>query len=259
MQIEILETLIMHQYLLNILKIAILNIILIFIYGCSSTHKLATIDDVTFDNKFTRGIHVVDNGESLYVIAFRYGRDFRKLAAVNSIDYPYKIYPGQKIHLNQTTYLRSNIGKNLSKNNKNLNKSSRPNKNISKNSHIKQEDTVDSWVWPVTGKIKTTFKQNNKFNKGIDITVNKTTGVKSAADGIVVYRGTGLKGYGKLIIIKHSDMFLSAYAHNDWLMVNEGQRVKKGQKIASIGKTTKQLHFEIRKLGKPVDPLKFLP
>jgi lipoprotein NlpD len=116
------------------------------------------------------------------------------------------------------------------------------------------------WSWPANGKIVATF--SDPVSKGVDIAGRKGEPVTASASGRVVYIGEGLRGYGKLVIIKHNDTFLSAYAHNDAILVKEGQSVVKGQKIAEIGSTgtdQTKLHFEIRQLGKPVDPLKFLP
>ena len=116
------------------------------------------------------------------------------------------------------------------------------------------------WQWPVKGKILKNFYQTGK--KGIDILGKYGQSVRSAALGKVVYSGDGLIGYGNLVIIKHNDLYLSAYANNRRLLVNEGQQVKKGQEIAEIGRAkdkTSTLHFEIRKNGKPVNPVNFLP
>ncbi|ARO89021.1 peptidase M23 [Nitrosospira lacus] len=122
-------------------------------------------------------------------------------------------------------------------------------------------DNVDrvEWIWPAKGKILEGFSE---ITKGIDIAGNPGQSVAASAGGKVVYSGAGLRGYGKLIIIKHNNTYLSAYAHNDKILVKEGQTVTKGQKIAEMGNTDTtvvKLHFEIRKNGKPVDPLKYLP
>lgn len=121
------------------------------------------------------------------------------------------------------------------------------------------EDAVD-WGWPAKGKIIAGFSEAS--NKGLDIAGKPGDPVIASAPGRVVYSGSGLRGYGKLVIIKHNKTYLSAYAHNKDILVKEGQSVVKGQKIAEIGDTDSdrpKLHFEIRKLGKPVDPAKFLP
>jgi len=117
------------------------------------------------------------------------------------------------------------------------------------------------WDWPVRGDIIRRFKSQGK-GRGIDITGISGTPVKAAAQGVVVYSGNGLKGYGNLIIIKHNEDFLSAYAHNRDLKVKEGEPVRRGQEIAAMGQSDAEcvkLYFEIRDKGKPVDPLKYLP
>ena len=122
------------------------------------------------------------------------------------------------------------------------------------------DEKVD-WVWPAKGKIVTGFSEAASL-KGIDIAGASGQPVAASAGGKVVYAGTGLRGYGKLIIIKHNGTFLSAYAHNKEILVKEGQQVTRGQKIAEMGNTDAdqvKLHFEIRRQGKPVDPLRYLP
>jgi len=119
-------------------------------------------------------------------------------------------------------------------------------------------DTPD-WMWPAKGRLIATFTE---ANKGVDIAGVKGTPVLAAAPGRVVYAGQGLRGYGKLVIIRHSELWLSAYAHNDQILVREQQEVTRGQKIAEMGATDAEqvkLHFEIRRQGRPVDPLKHLP
>jgi lipoprotein NlpD len=122
------------------------------------------------------------------------------------------------------------------------------------------DDEKLDWGWPVAGKVIAGFSEAT--NKGIDISGRLGDPVFASAGGRVVYSGQGLRGYGKLIIIKHNNTFLSAYAHNKDILVKEGQNVLKGQKIAEVGNTDAdqaKLHFEIRRLGKPVDPSRFLP
>lgn len=119
---------------------------------------------------------------------------------------------------------------------------------------------ADSWLWPADGKLAGRFGAAG--GKGIDIVGPRDTPVKAVAPGKVVYSGTGLRGYGQLLIIKHAGEFLSAYAHNDNVLVKEGDVVKAGQKIALMGDSDAdrvKLHFEIRRYGKPLDPLDYLP
>jgi len=117
-----------------------------------------------------------------------------------------------------------------------------------------------AWIWPANGKTIGTYSENG--GKGVDIAGKAGDPVLAASDGRVVYSGTGLRGYGKLVILKHNNTYLSAYAHNQTILVKEGQSVTKGQKIAEMGNSDAdqvKLHFEVRRLGKPVDPLKYLP
>ena len=118
------------------------------------------------------------------------------------------------------------------------------------------------WQWPTQGRVIAGFSSAEGGNKGIDIAGSKGQAVKAAADGKVVYAGNALQGYGNLIIIKHNDQFLSAYAHNDSIKVDEQDNVKAGETIATLGSTgtnSNKLHFEIRYLGKSVDPTRYLP
>ncbi|MCL2523409.1 MAG: peptidoglycan DD-metalloendopeptidase family protein [Betaproteobacteria bacterium] len=116
------------------------------------------------------------------------------------------------------------------------------------------------WIWPATGKLVAPFSESG--NKGLDLAGKAGDPILAAGDGKVVYVGSGLRGYGELVIIKHNATFLSAYAHNRKILVKEGAQVTRGQKIAEMGNTdsdTVKLHFEIRKQGKPVDPAQYLP
>ena len=121
-------------------------------------------------------------------------------------------------------------------------------------------DSLD-WAWPAKGRIIAGFSDTANL-KGIDIAGTAGQAIHASAPGRVVYAGNGLRGYGKLIIIKHNATYLSAYAHNREILVKEGQQVARGQKIAEMGNTDAEqvkLHFEIRRQGKPMDPTKYLP
>lgn len=123
-----------------------------------------------------------------------------------------------------------------------------------------------TWGWPVnntnSGQLLKRFSTEGVGSKGIDIAGKRGDSIKASADGVVVYAGEGLVGYGKLIIVRHNDEYITAYAHNDRLIASEGQKVKLGQQIAELGSTgtdREKLHFEIRYKGKPIDPLGILP
>lgn len=123
------------------------------------------------------------------------------------------------------------------------------------------DDAKLDWAWPTSGKVIAGFSEGSNL-KGIDIGGKAGQPVLASAAGRVVYAGAGLRGYGKLVIVKHNNTYLSAYAHNREILVKEGQQVSKGQKIGEMGDTDAdqvKLHFEIRRLGKPIDPTKFLP
>ncbi|MYM66309.1 peptidoglycan DD-metalloendopeptidase family protein [Pseudoduganella sp. FT55W] len=122
------------------------------------------------------------------------------------------------------------------------------------------DDASLSWVWPADGKVVATFDEGK--NKGVDISGKAGQQVVAAGAGKVMYAGSGIRGYGNLVIVKHSNNLLSAYAHNRTILVKEGQSVSKGQMIAEMGDSdtdSVKLHFEIRQQGKPVDPSRFLP
>jgi len=124
----------------------------------------------------------------------------------------------------------------------------------------REGDDDINWMWPASGQVAGAFDESR--SKGLAITGKAGDPVLASADGRVVYAGSGLRGYGNLVILKHNNTYLTAYAHNQTLLVKEDQAVRRGQKIAEMGATDAervQLHFEIRKLGKPIDPAKLLP
>lgn len=206
---------------------------------------MQTVLSVRQKNKSTV---LVEKGDTLYSLAKENNMPAWKLASINGLKKPYVIYPGQKLRLKG--HPASTI-------------STRPQTRTS----TKKWTPADSnravnWQWPVKGKLIGKFNKRKNDAKGINIAGQEGKAVKAAAPGKVVYSGNGLISYGNLIIIKHSRSYLSAYAHNRKLLVKEGQMVKIGQKIAELGKTGTEkphLHFEIRKNGKPVDPLLYLP
>ncbi|WP_226996522.1 peptidoglycan DD-metalloendopeptidase family protein [Thalassotalea crassostreae] len=231
-------------------------------------------------NTLTADSYTVKKGETLYSIAWRAGKDVRTLANINNISAPYNIYPGQIISLTAKTSSTkgptSDKGKNKTKNvNKEL-KSDYKNVANDKSGEYGGDSggkftkvkvpsltqKVKNWVWPVNGRIISSFSNSAQGNKGVDIAGELNQPVKAAAEGLVVYAGNALRGYGNLIIIKHNDDYLSAYAHNETLLVKEQESVKTGQVIAKMGNTgtdKTMLHFEIRFRGKSVDPTRYLP
>jgi lipoprotein NlpD len=216
----------------------------------------------------TQGSHQVKTGETLYSIAWRYNRDHEELAKSNGISAPYRIYPGQVISLESSTVARSRspqapTQRTTSKQTSRYKKPQTNTKPVQEKVANQRHKKVDmSWSWPTKGPVIESFSLSGRINKGIDLAGRKGEPVFAAADGKVVYSGTGLVGYGNLIIIKHNETFLSAYAHNSRLLLSEGDIAKAGQKIAEIGSTganRDKLHFEIRRDGKPVNPMTYLP
>lgn len=215
----------------------------------------------------------VQQGDTLYSIAFRFGLDFRRLAAANDIDRQYTIYPGQALSLREAdppapveapaTAATSSPGPSAATNtpSQTVTNSSQANTGSAASSGETGNTTQLNWVWPHDGKIVRTFDSNVSDRKGVDLTGEIGDSVVAAATGSVVYAGNGLPGYGNLIILEHQGSLLSAYAFNEELLVSEQDRVTQGQAIARMGRQGDQpsLHFEIRQEGKPVDPMRFLP
>ena len=243
----------------------------------------------------------VVHGDTLYSIAWEAGQDYRRLAAWNHITPPYTIQPGQVLRIlppavekSVPTSAKSTPIKAKEKNKaavvpKTTNKQPKrvtplpPAKPVATGTPAKKTKNeardkarvatskpsvatkstpmAGTWMWPAEGQLLKRYSGIDAA-KGLDIGGTRGQPIHAAASGRVVYQGSGLRGYGQLIIIKHSDEYLSAYAHNDRIYVKEGAVVKRGQKIADMGSTGTdrvKLHFEIRRQGAPIDPLKFLP
>ncbi|TYL47266.1 peptidoglycan DD-metalloendopeptidase family protein [Marinomonas sp. IMCC 4694] len=223
------------------------------------------------------GIHRVESGETLFSIAFRYGLDYRELAQANRIDSPYVIYPKQKIRLDVTGNPPVKVANNTSTPASASARAAteipmkivppkpiattKEAKKIAK-SDVKDEKIASGWSWPVNGTVTRGFSNAGVSSKGIDIKAPQGELVKAAADGTVVYAGSGLIGYGNLVIVKHNDVYLSAYAYNERILVKEQQNVRMGDSLAVIGGKGEErplLHFEVRRDGQPIDPLDVLP
>ncbi len=224
--------------------------------------------------------YIVKKGETLYSIAWRADIDIRDLAQLNDLAPPYRIFPNQKLYLakNSRKPSDSNTSTKSTKNvqTKVVKKPVATSKKQAYGSNTRREKSsineplsqgtfsqkISQWKWPNEGRIISLFSSKKQGNKGIDIAGNKGDLIRAAADGKVVYAGDVLRGYGRLIIVKHNDDYLSAYAHNDSILVKEQQTVKAGEIIAKMGDTEAKrvmLHFEVRFRGKSVNPLKYLP
>jgi lipoprotein NlpD len=219
--------------------------------------------------------YMVKYGDSLYSVAWRYGLDYKKVAMWNGIRAPYMIYPGQKLYLNprvkpppvaekreKKKHTVVSVRKGVPPQRTTKSKLS-DDKLITKPKDISKDinKTVE-WLWPVDGDVVKSFSAKARGKKGIEFAGSLGQSIKAASAGKVVYSGSGLIGYGQLIIIKHNNKYLSAYAHSSKLFVSEGDKVESGQKIAELGSTgtdRPKLYFEIRQNGDPVDPLRYLP
>ncbi|MFQ6371201.1 peptidoglycan DD-metalloendopeptidase family protein [Shewanella sp. YIC-542] len=244
----------------------------------------------------------VHKGDTLYSIAWAADKDYRDLARLNHLDSAYTIYPGQVLRLvdspraSQAPSSSKNFKRQVpTAKHKNEKKQIITHKEVVKgassptsqktldsahntayivtngkqvvngvvhSSGVVLPENVSQWLWPANGKLIATFSNKEQGNRGIKIAGSRGDIIKAAADGRIVYAGNALRGYGNLVIIKHSDDYLSAYAHADKVLVKEKQHVSAGQTIAKMGSTGTDrvmLHFEIRYHGKPVNPLNYLP
>lgn len=249
-------------------------------------------------SRITTATYRVKKGETLYAIAWRSNQDFKDLAALNRISDPYQIYPGQVLKLTgqipKPVYKKPTAVK-VVKTTKAPVKTSvkAPSRPLAKpvaakpvvaktNPPVKVKPPVKtkpavvkkvkpkavannklSWSWPASGKLIGTYSNSKSGQQGVSVAGSLGRNIEAAEAGRVVYSGNGLRGYGNLIIIKHNDDYLSAYAYNQKLLVKEQQWVKSGQKIATMGNTGPnsgaELYFEIRYRGKPVNPMRYLP
>ncbi|KGM57020.1 membrane protein [Lysobacter arseniciresistens ZS79] len=208
---------------------------------------------------------IVQKGDTLYRIATDNGIAVRDLAAWNGLAPPYTIYPGQRLSLypagGRATPSRSTASTTPPRTTT-PGRDAGPARTSPPPASAAPVNSGVDWKWPVDGQLLSRFEAGEPTKQGIDIAGTGGAPVRSAADGTVVYSGSGLVGYGELIIIKHNEQWLSAYGHNRTRLVAEGAVVKAGQQIAELGRTgasRDQLHFEIRHNGKPVDPLLHLP
>lgn len=238
---------------------------------------------------YSGNTYTVKRGDTLFYIAWITGNDYRDLAQRNKITEPYSLNVGQVFNIGNSStdseivvanrtpntnvdsrptnaYASSvseqNSGKMLPRATKPLTPSTPPattaSSGFNSNSVV---NTVGKWRWPAEGKVIESFSDVQGGNKGVDIAGSRGQPVFATAAGKVVYSGNALRGYGNLIIIKHNDDYLSAYAHNDTILVRDQQEVQAGQKIATMGSTgtsSVRLHFEIRYKGKSVNPLRYI-
>lgn len=220
----------------------------------SSKHHHAPVENAWQEaqpQRPQRQFYHVKRKDTLYSIAWKYDVDYRMLAKRNHLQAPYALKPGQKLVISDakqvrvaTHYRKPSI----------VRRKTKPSKTV----YVPNQN---GWLWPTKGPIRTAFDPKKKI-KGVDIAGRRNQVVRSIGPGVVVYSGSGLRGYGHMVIVKHGGQYLSAYAYNQKLMVREGARVKRGQVIARMGskqpKGQPTLHFELRRYGKPVDPARYI-
>jgi lipoprotein NlpD len=229
------------------------------------------------ENAGKPGFYTVKPGDTLIRIGLDSGQNWRDLSRWNSIDNPNQIEVGQVLRTTPPAGMPGVVARPVASQAPVSTalpaqgaSAAKPAANVASATPSASTDVPSSppsageddvaWIWPAQGAQLAGFDEVK--NKGIDIAGRAGDAVLASADGRVVYSGAGLRGYGNLIILKHNNTYLTAYAHNQALLVKEDQAVRKGQKIAEMGSSDAdrvKLHFEIRRQGKPVDPLKYLP
>lgn len=240
------------------------SVLVLLLAACAGSTRLG--------EAFRPDVYTVRTGDTLYSIAWRYERDVQDLVRWNHIDSPDTIFPGQRIRLRPPPGQAEPATETAVARAPSPSASPSPPQPQVRVSPLEAEPTAmerhdgagepGRWSWPTDGEVVGTFTDGRASGRGIDIAGQSGQPVRAAAAGEVVYSGEGLRAYGPLVIIRHSSEYLSAYAHNERLLVSEGDRVQSGQRIADMGRAPGDqilLHFEIRRNGNPVDPLQYLP
>lgn len=211
-----------------------------------------TYDKSTFGSEAVPDVYVVEKGDSLFAISWRYGLDMTRVQSINQIADPNRIFVGQKLKL-----------KAADRDSKVATASTKTNgkKTTEKSPKVANIPKKGNWVWPMRGPVLRSFNASGIGSNGIRIAGKPNQTINAAEGGLVVYQGSGLNGYGNVVIIKHDNGLLSAYGFLSKAVVKEGQRLKKRQKIGTVGYgNNKQLmlHFEVRRDGKPVNPVSYI-
>lgn len=202
--------------------------------------------------------HIVRKGETLFAIAWRYNKNASDLARWNRLGNGSLIYPGQELKLYGAAAVRRSTTSSRPQGSHQQKPPTRPSNPLP----TIPDQPAPKWSWPTSGQVNVNFGAKPGTGTGVLINGKAGQAIRAAASGRVVYAGDGLIGYGKLIIVKHNDTYLSAYGYNASLLVKEGERVNKGQRIATMGEGPERkprLHFEIRRNGQPANPRQYLP
>lgn len=249
-------------------RLALVGLLIALVLGGCGTGGMAPVDDYGY-GPAPPGYYRVRRGDTLGEIAQRKRVSWRKLARWNGIGPPYTIYSGKLLRVKRPKGGSRRVARPSSPRPASRGKSSKPARSAPRISSPAKAVPASAaaasglrWQWPMRGPLRQTFRAGDRTRQGIRIGAKPGAKVAAAADGSVVYSGSGLKGYGNLIIVKHSSRYLSAYGFNQSLLVGEGERVKRGQTLAEVGKVGNgeyMLHFEIRRDGTAVDPLRYLP
>lgn len=212
--------------------------------GCGNSHAPAPVINAWLQPEAQTADYIVSKGDTIYSIAWQFGLDYKILARANHLKPPYSIYQGQRLKM--TTTARGAL------------KPLAPNPAVLPGAAPVR---VTTWQWPAVGKLVRGYSPSLTGNAGINIAGRLGSPVRASLSGEIVYSGSGIRGYGNLIIIKHNSHYLSAYAYNQTILVKLGQHVQTGEPIATMGRDDAgqiMLHFEIRYDGRPVDPTRFL-
>ena len=250
-----------HSGVFKLFSVTLSLCLLVTLAACNSSTKYDYSKRALPKAKYGT-VYVVQRGDTLYSIAFVIKQDYRNVARWNGVKSPYVIHPGQRLRMYPPAKKASKQSSSPSSRSapSTASKAKKPVKSTSYKSNV-PKGRVKRWGWPTVSRRVISRFQPAVGKDGIDISGNFGDAVYATADGQVVYAGSGLRGYGKLIIIKHNKTYLSAYAHNESILVTEGQVIKAGKKIGKMGgsgKGSAKLHFEIRKDGKPVNPANYL-
>jgi lipoprotein NlpD len=201
-------------------------------------------------------VYTVKRGDTLYSIAWRHDLKYRKVAAWNDIGPPYTIYPGQKIRLRAPVKGQSGQAGGDAD-------GADDGSGAAESSHgSRRAASGYDWEWPASGEVVSDYGAKEYGKKGISVGGEYRGPVRAAAGGRVVYSGSGLRGYGNLVIVKHDETYLTAYGYNHELLVGEGDDIARGERIARMGRSpdgVAAVHFELRRDGQPVNPLRYLP
>ncbi|KKY79785.1 MULTISPECIES: amidase activator ActS [unclassified Leclercia] len=230
----------------NLFALTCLTLTLLLV-GCSGSKSSG--------GSYSGAVYTVKRGDTLYRISRMTGTSVKELARLNNISPPYTIEIGQKLNVNG-----SSAGSKKSSGKSSRKTAVTPSYAVPTSSWPPVGQRC--WVWPASGKVIVPYSTAEGGNKGIDIAGTRGSPVYASGAGKVVYVGNQLRGYGNLIMIKHGEDYITAYAHNDSMLVNNGQNVKAGQKIATMGSTgtnSVALHFQIRYRATAIDPQRYLP